>query len=58
MKRNLTVKEIYVPRKTKREGKASALILQGFWLLHAGFAPGDKVALDVTDGQIVITKGV
>lgn len=41
----------------EREGKASALILQGFWLLHAGFAPGDKVALDVTNGKIVITKG-
>ena len=57
MKRNLTVKEIYVPRKTKREGKASALILQGFWLLHAGFAPGDKVELSVQNNRIVITKG-
>jgi len=58
MKRNLTVKEIELPRKNIRNRRASAILLSGLWLKDAGFAPGDKVALDVTDGQIVITKGV
>lgn len=56
--RHLTVKEIELPRKNIRNRRASAILLSGLWLKDAGFAPGDKVALDVTDGQIVITKGV
>lgn len=55
--RHLTVKEIETPRKTMRGRRASAILLSGLWLKDAGFAPGDKVALDVTNGKIVITKG-
>lgn len=59
MKRNLTVKEIELPRKSMRGRRASAaILLSGLWLKDAGFAPGDKVELSVQNNRIVITKGV
>lgn len=57
MKRNLTVKEIELPRKNIRNRRASAILLSGLWLKDAGFAPGDKVELSVQNNRIVITKG-
>mgnify|MGYP000846293623 CR=1 FL=1 len=35
MKRNLTVKEIELPRKNIRNRRASAIVLSGLWLVEA-----------------------
>ncbi|WP_425508263.1 SymE family type I addiction module toxin [Tahibacter soli] len=30
--------------------------LRGIWLIYAGFAPGDTLAIRVTAGRLVITR--